>query len=519
MQVPKGDGSGHWLVYTRSLEGNGLGGESYEVHHFELDAQGRMVMELHGTQAGAAGNTVWDTQQRVNNDHVFDAWGGFDPWGHSIFGYDPTGNVTVRAPDVPLTMDQLFDAEERLLRDFNAGWITHNQFLAFQQQAIFGALDTGSHLGQSVSWGSSAGGEWDWVPPGDGWWSPIGAFYDSQSPAFDNAPAIAAYTGVLRNAAGTRMTVSGLQALDVNQDGVLGVDEAAGLTFWKDLNENGRIDSGEAMAVTAAIKSADFGLYTRGNAKALGAIPTMPGVKSVIDIIAPLELTIALYDQYRVLRDLTAPYYLPGLGYYTWRPTDIKIERSGGSTYNTLVGTDGNDAFDVNWYANDPYVNIHLGNVVYFHAGNGNDTMGGSARNDALWGGLGNDLLLGYAGNDTMLGGDGNDELHGDAGADQLHGQAGADRLFGFVGNDTMYGGDGDDVLVGFTPTNHATQTLINGETDDDRLFGGAGNDHLIGGPGNDVLDGGVGNDSAYGDAGNDSVFGGAGNDNLPQTP
>jgi Ca2+-binding RTX toxin-like protein len=127
---------------------------------------------------------------------------------------------------------------------------------------------------------------------------------------------------------------------------------------------------------------------------------------------------------------------------------------------------------------------------VLFYAGNGNDTITGSALGDRERGDAGHDRLLGRAGGDTLWGGDGNDRLYGHAGddtawggngSDVLDGGDGNDRLGGDAGNDTAYGGNGNDWILG-----------------------GTGNDSLIGGDGADTITGGLGVDRMRGDVGLD---------------
>jgi Ca2+-binding RTX toxin-like protein len=74
-----------------------------------------------------------------------------------------------------------------------------------------------------------------------------------------------------------------------------------------------------------------------------------------------------------------------------WSTSQIKIS----SNQQNLVGTDGNDTFDINYYAAYNGVYFNLGLVQNYFAGGGNDEMGGSNRNDNLWGGTGNDTLYG----------------------------------------------------------------------------------------------------------------------------
>ena len=61
------------------------------------------------------------------------------------------------------------------------------------------------------------------------------------------------------------------------------------------------------------------------------------------------------------------------------------------------------------------------------------------------------------------------------------------------------------------TPCNN----IINGNDDNNQLFGGGGNDTLTGNDGNDLIDGGTGNDTINGGDDNDTIIGGAGNDTI----
>jgi len=88
------------------------------------------------------------------------------------------------------------------------------------------------------------------------------------------------------------------------------------------------------------------------------------------------------------------------------------------------------------------------------------------------------------------------------------NGTSGADRVFGGNDNDTFWGGAGNDI--------------IEGNGGDDVALGGDGNDIITdlggadtekGGPGNDALDGGIGDDIFMGGDGQDFINGGA-NDN-----
>jgi Ca2+-binding RTX toxin-like protein len=389
--------------------------------------------------------------------------------------------------------------------------------------------------------------------------NPIGAFYESQSAQYDDAPSIAMKTLRILDGAGHAIGASQLAALDANGDNKLSGAEMNGLRAWRDLNEDGianqisganeltSLSQALAAAGTSSIRAGDYGFYTEGNAGYRsaaqdGATPT-PTPSRLVEPAAPM----AASSDYIYLRYSDNRFNIDADHWIDWSASQVKVS----SDQRNMVGTDGADSFDGDYYAayNGLYFNQSL--LQNFYAGGGDDLVGGSGRNDSIWGGTGNDRLLGYAGddklygeegndtlegdagndtldggsgndllfgddgNDTLVGGSGNDELQGNAGNDVLHGGAGDDKLFGQVGNDTLVGGDGNDILLGFTPGNDSKQTLGAGETDDDILYGGKGADEMWGGLGNDTLDGGADNDLVMGGDGNDTLFGGAGDDEL----
>jgi len=327
--------------------------------------------------------------------------------------------------------------------------------------------------------------------------TPIGAFYDSQSTTYDNALSIAAYTPVLEDANGNPLSAAQLAALDSNADGRVDTAESGNLRFWQDLNENGQAEAGELTGVNRNIAALDYSFYTRANGRIAPAAPAAP--QAVQGINAPAQYVPD--SNYRTLRDTDNIFYTSG-GWIDWSSSQIKINNNSRDTLvGTLVGTDGNDSFDANYYAAYPqYFDTSL--LTRFLAGAGDDIMGGSTRNDSLWGGEGHDTLLGYAGddmlygeqnNDELQGGDGSDTLDGGIGDDRLFGQAGADTLFGDAGLDELQGGDGNDQLLG--------------GADNDRLFGQTGYDILWGGDGNDLLSGAGCNNWLNGNAANEGVW------------
>ncbi|MEN0108093.1 MAG: calcium-binding protein, partial [Pseudomonas sp.] len=341
-------------------------------------------------------------------------------------------------------------------------------------------------------------------------------------------------------------------------------NELSSLSAWADLNENGLVDTDEMRTLTQRgivnIRATDYGFFTQGNSRLTGAVPVDPATTYAC---ASMSKTPA--SGYRALRDSDNVFFNVNNSYIVWAPDQVKINMN---NQNYLIGTDGNDSFNANYYA--AYTQwFNVNKLTHFLAGGGNDVVGGSARNDFIWGGTGNDVLWGYEGNDSLYGEDGDDQLSGDAGADtllgdwgndrlygglgddyldggmgddvlvgnegndrlfgyngndemqgnagddQLSGEDGNDRLFGQVGNDTLWGGNGDDVLVGFTASNDSQQVLRAGETDNDLIYGGNGNDYALGGLGNDVIHGEAGNDDLEGGAGDDQLYGGTGNDRL----
>ena len=150
------------------------------------------------------------------------------------------------------------------------------------------------------------------------------------------------------------------------------------------------------------------------------------------------------------------------------------------------------------------------GTQVYIRAGEGDDTISGSAMADWISGDAGNDVIFGRAGNDTLFGGDGDDVIIGGTGADEISGHVGDDFLAGGAGNDSIHGDSGNDTEVG-----GGGADFVIGDAGDDSLCGDDGADTLAGGVGSDQLKGGDGNDQIDGSFGNDLIWGGAGSDTL----
>ncbi len=240
----------------------------------------------------------------------------------------------------------------------------------------------------------------------------------------------------------------------------------------------------------------------------------------------------------------------------TGLPAQVLLARAEAADFLAVTGEGGDDKINASKLA--------PGVIQFFaFAGNGNDTVTGSAGADNLSGESGNDSLLGNSGTDTLGGDEGNDTLIGGKGDDQNFGDAGDDVFIynSGHGTDLVEGGDGTDLLninggAGaeiFTATANGTRVRFDrlspapfaidiGTTEslvlkagagNDKFFatgnlaaliaitvdGGAGNDTLLGGNGIDSLLGGEGNDSIDGNQGNDSAFLGKGNDAFQWDP
>lgn len=404
--------------------------------------------------------------------------------------------------------------------------------------------------------------------------NPIGAFYEASSSEVDNSTSIAHRTARLLDSNNNAISLEQLSALDSNNDGKLDGDELSSLKSWEDMNEDGIAQNDEIVQVNETIYADEFDLRTQGNGEILNLDDSLEATKqdSFYNVLSSdyhasngvVSVPSQASSNFNHYRNNDNIFYVSG-GHITWATNQVKINYNNRSY---LVGTNGNDSFNYQYYAQySQWFNVNA--LRNFLAGGGDDTVGGGNYSDNIWGGTGNDTLYGYngddkiygetgndvliagEGNDTLWGGEGtdiligengvdklyggsgNDELQGGNGNDILAGESGEDLIFGDTGDDKIYGGDGNDTLLGFTSSNSEKQTLSGSETDNDTIYGGNGddlilaglgddtlygeedNDELHGGNGNDYLDGGNGDDTLYGENGDDTLFGGDGNDEL----
>ncbi|MBN6150275.1 hypothetical protein JR065_07985 [Xanthomonas sp. AmX2] len=152
----------------------------------------------------------------------------------------------------------------------------------------------------------------------------------------------------------------------------------------------------------------------------------------------------------------------------------------------------------------------------------GGNYLQGFGGNDVLNGDDGDDRLEGGDGNDTLNGGIGIDVLDGGVGHDVLDGDSGSDQLVGGAGDDTYRVDESTDVVVelsdegadkvessaySYRLTDNIEQlTLVEGS----RAYegaAGAGNQVLIGNSNDNRLDGGAGADDLTGGLGNDTYM------------
>ncbi len=261
----------------------------YSEQKERINPQGgsNLISSISYITIGATGNGSHDVVEVIadpNGDRVVDT--------HNLIFGTGTGSASYNLNNAA----QRQDAEYLLNGLHDDGLVTDTYWNTFTRNSADQLINSGN----------------TWEPPTnspmDFWFSdPIGAFYDSQSTAYDNAASIARKTGVLVDTNNTKVTVAQLAALDANHDGQLGTAEAASLRFWQDANEDGRRDAGETVTVSQNVASADYVFYTQGNAKTLALLtPTLAAMPDSALPVAPskVDTTQAVpASNYRILRN------------------------------------------------------------------------------------------------------------------------------------------------------------------------------------------------------------------------
>jgi len=132
-----------------------------------------------------------------------------------------------------------------------------------------------------------------------------------------------------------------------------------------------------------------------------------------------------------------------------------------------------------------------------------------------LQGGNDNDVITGGNGGDTILGGSGNDQLFGGSGNDSIDGGTNDDVIQGDDGTDTLVGGTGVNT-VSYQSSMNGINITLDGTVNDTDGFGNTDNigtqfRHVVGGNGADFISGNSDDNKLEGGAGNDTLRGSGG--------
>ncbi|WP_269580737.1 M10 family metallopeptidase C-terminal domain-containing protein [Roseibium sp. Sym1] len=214
----------------------------------------------------------------------------------------------------------------------------------------------------------------------------------------------------------------------------------------------------------------------------------------------------------------------------------------GGAGNDTLRGGSGTDRIDGgSGFDIADYLNSAAG--IFVNLSSSRTESGGDAQGDKLvriegvWGSHHDDVITGSAASNRLEGAGGNDWLAGWHGVDTLRGGAGNDFLRGGEDNDRLDGGDGNDTadyaqskssvfvnladsrverggsaegdrLISIENINGSSfSDVLDGDGNDNFIFGAAGSDIIRGGGGNDTLEGGLSNDVIAGGTGIDTAI------------
>jgi Ca2+-binding RTX toxin-like protein len=236
----------------------------------------------------------------------------------------------------------------------------------------------------------------------------------------------------------------------------------------------------------------------------------------------------------------------------------------GGDEGDFLFGEAGHDRMFGDGEEGECAVMFGTPHDDYMEGNSGDDYMRGGLDDDLMFGNSGSDRVFGDAGDDRMFGCDhatthcggaaDQDEMRGGKGDDYMEGNADVDTMYGDAGQDdmvggstvaamddagdTMFGNAGQDVMLGDNgsitrPGGSSTADgtinrvvtrfdltcsgsvggadTMNGNSDNDDMYGGCVSDTMHGDDGDDYLEGNNLDDTMYGDKGQDDLIGGTG--------
>jgi len=199
------------------------------------------------TRLGAAGSTIsfkdvngknqsFDLKYNgLTNSCIDYVWKALSAGGLNPEGFQGQLWPTWNASYVSNTLDKIKSSIDSQSSLFN----TDKQMESWYRQGQIEKSTFDSYTSWSTARLLSDNLFWYKPPSFSDWYDPIGAFYESTSPALDLAPSIANKTFRIMNSAEKGLTAAELAALDVNADGKLDGAELEGLYAWSDLNEDG----------------------------------------------------------------------------------------------------------------------------------------------------------------------------------------------------------------------------------------------------------------------------------------
>ncbi|WP_260107407.1 calcium-binding protein [Phaeobacter inhibens] len=349
------------------------------------------------------------------------------------------------------------------------------------------------------------------------------------------------------------------------------------LKVWRDVNQNGRTDSGELTTLDdwniteIQLEYDDGGSYSNtdddieifGNTLHGLASFTMNG-ETILGGVGDLSLNYHTLGYREIETDFGTRIefetgevlqyaYLAGKSFEHVDLDDLALDGARGDADANLLDASGHSrAVRVSGGEGDDTV-VGGNNDDFLAGDDGVDTIRGGNGNDFIFadaadfgtgghvdGGVGFDTLhlVGATGVNIVLA---EHELEAVYGADTLDGVSGSasdtlsgsgldvelvidgrggnDSIVGGLAGDHLNGGDGRDTLRGGNGgdliSGGADNDVVLAQNGDDLAFGGLGDDRIEGGDGDDFVSGGEGDDTLSGDSHDDIVSGDAGNDQL----